>query len=110
MGSISLALAALNTRRAIASAAVLGFFLITGAMAGLLQSAAHGAAQRFAVLLSPVNAANGVVGWIFQVPPPPKLPPASAVPLSGPVLLAGVAAWTAASLLVLFARYRKVSA
>jgi ABC-2 type transport system permease protein len=110
MASISIALAAVNTRRAIASATVLGLFLLSSAVSELLRHTTTGALQRFAVLLNPVACANGVVDWIFHVAPPAKLPAGMPLPLHGGYLLAGVCAWTAAALLLLFTRYAKVSA
>lgn len=105
MGTLSLGLASLTPRRAIASASVLGLTLLTAALSQILGKALSDAA-RWAPLLSPVRAANGVIEWIFQAQPPAGAPPQ----LPGALLLAAVLAWTAAGAALLFTRYARVQA
>jgi ABC-2 type transport system permease protein len=106
MGTISVALASLTPRRAIASASVLGLTLLTAALSQILGKAGPGALQRWSPLLSPDRAAAGVIGWIFQTRLPPNAPPQ----LAGHFFLAAVMAWTAAGAVILFTRCSRVDA
>jgi ABC-2 type transport system permease protein len=108
MASLSIALSSLSPRRAIASATVLGLILLAAALSAILQQTSKGALQQYAMLMNPVQTTSGVIAWVFHVPPPPKLPPGAPLPLPGPVMLAAVLGWIAASVATLFTRYARI--
>jgi len=67
-GTMSLAIAAQTGRRAYATVAVVGWFLITWPIAGIL-AIEVGGAGRFAVYASPFDFIYGAALWIFDVAP-----------------------------------------
>lgn len=67
MSGIALAIAAFTPRRAYGTAAVIGFFLLSSAVSGVLAQAAEGPLKRYAVLLQPFTILAGVSTWLFDV-------------------------------------------
>lgn len=67
LASIGLALASYASRRALASASVLAFFLLTAASSGIAMHIATGDARRYAVLLNPFTVMIGFANWLFDV-------------------------------------------
>ncbi len=67
LASIGLALASYTSRRALASASVLGFFLLMSASSGIAMHIATGDARRYAVLLNPFAVMTGFANWLFDV-------------------------------------------
>lgn len=63
LGTLSLALASLSPRRAIASATILGVSLLTFAVAGILEESGMGDRSR---LVNPVLTVDGVIDWLFE--------------------------------------------
>lgn len=110
LSTLSISLASLTPRRAIGSALVIGAVMLTAPMSAILREVGTGLVQRMAPLLNPVMTITGVIDWIFQVPPPAKLPAGAPLPLSGPVYLAAVAVWALAGMTLLYTRYAKVNA
>jgi ABC-2 type transport system permease protein len=110
MGSISVALASLTPRRALASAVIFGMVILTTAVSGIVQEEAEGRAG-YAAFISPLRVLFGVIQWLFGVPRPTRngvpLPPDPISGLSyGSMALALVVLASA----TIFARYHKVRA
>jgi ABC-2 type transport system permease protein len=110
MGSISVALASLTPRRALASAVIFGMVILTTAVSGIVQEEAEGRAG-YAAFISPLRVLFGVIQWLFDVPRPTRngvpLPPDPISGLSyGSMALALVVLASA----TIFARYHKVRA
>jgi ABC-2 type transport system permease protein len=70
MSSISLAIASQTSKRAIATGAVVAYFVIFTALGSILVETTTGDVQRYVVLLSPANVLDGSVYWFFDAPPP----------------------------------------
>lgn len=105
--TVSVALASLTPRRAIATAAIVAFFLITAVMSEILRDAIAGAADRWLVLLNPVLAIGGVALALFGQVPPPRSPFAQA-DLPEWAYGAACAAFVLLGVAILFARYRRI--
>jgi ABC-2 type transport system permease protein len=73
LATVSMALASLTRRRAIASASILGLFLVTVPVAGILDDEASGNLQRAAPLFNPLMTIFSANQWMF--PDRPKPPP-----------------------------------
>lgn len=106
LGTLSLSLAALMSRRGLASALVLGVFLMTVPISAILVEEAQ---ARYAVLLNPVFTINGAILALFKEQPSrgdilreANLPPE--------VFAMGVAAYAVLFALLLLVRYRRISA
>ena len=106
MGTLSLSLSSLLPRRGMASALVLGTFLMTVPIAAILVEEAE---VRHAVLLNPVFTINGAILALFRERPDrgdilrdASLPPET--------FAYGVAAYGILFTLLLLARYRRISA
>ena len=67
LGTLSLALASLTPRRGIASAVVLGVFLVMMPVTGILTEVEEGG--RWSVLANPMLVANGAIHALFREPP-----------------------------------------
>jgi ABC-2 type transport system permease protein len=109
MGTIALALASLVSRRGIASAMVLGLFLMTTPLAAILVQAVEAKWGNYGVLLNPVLTANGAILALFGERPgrgdllrQADLPPEA--------YAAGVAVYGILFTLLLLNRYRRLSA
>jgi hypothetical protein len=69
MATLSLAIASQTSRRAVSTGAVFGFFLIATAIGNVLVETTSGDARTYAVLLSPLDVADGAVRWLFGAEP-----------------------------------------
>jgi ABC-2 type transport system permease protein len=69
IASLSLAVAAWVKARALASAAVIAFILVTSALAPLLRAALPDEAARYAILASPLASLSGTAHWLFGEEP-----------------------------------------
>jgi ABC-2 type transport system permease protein len=107
MGTLSLAVASYVPRRGIGSAAVLGTFLLTSALASLLSETLDGA--RYVILLNPILTVGGAVLALFGERPG-KGSPFREANLPPEVYYATVAVYAAVFVLLLLNRYRKLSA
>jgi ABC-2 type transport system permease protein len=67
MATIGLSLASLASRRAYASAAVIGFFLLTPAISSLTREASTGDVKRYSILLNPLLVITGFSNWLFDI-------------------------------------------
>ncbi|HEX2081313.1 MAG TPA: hypothetical protein VHG08_26655 [Longimicrobium sp.] len=103
MGTLSLSLASLMPRRGMASALVIGTFLITFPIVAILVEEAEAG---YAVLLSPVLTIIGTILALFKERPDDLLREANLPPEA---FAYGVAAYAALFTLLLLARYRRIS-
>jgi ABC-2 type transport system permease protein len=102
-GSLSLLIASLAGRRAVAAAMIVGVFLVTTPIVGVVLSiGGGGAAQQLALLASPISALDGVGSWLFGM---------EGIDIGpfGPLYGAVLAGLVAACVLLLLARYRSVA-
>ena len=67
MAAIGLSLASLAARRAYASAAVIGFFLLMPAISSLTREASTGDLKRYSILLNPLLVITGFSNWLFDI-------------------------------------------
>ena len=67
MAAIGLSLASLASRRAYASAAVIGFFLLMPAVSSLTRTASSGDMKRYSILLNPLLVISGFSNWLFDI-------------------------------------------
>jgi ABC-2 type transport system permease protein len=107
MGTLSLAVASLVARRGIGSAAVLGTFLLTAALSGILMDALEGA--RYIILMNPIRAVGGAVLSLFGE----RADRGSAYREAGlppEVYYGAVAVYAVVFVLLLLNRYRKLGA
>jgi ABC-2 type transport system permease protein len=105
MGSVSVALAAVSPRRALASAAIFAVLLLSRAVVGVLEQTSAGLA--WARLVSPTSVLGGVIRWLFVVPPAPNRPPD---PLAGHLYGAAALGLVLAASALIYARYARVRA
>ena len=105
-GSIALLIASLMKRRAVAAGAIVGAFLITAPVVGVLAVLPSETANQLAGLVSPVTLVGGVGDWLFEPAGSEELGIGPFGPLYGLVTALLVARCVAFLLL----RYRKVSA
>jgi ABC-2 type transport system permease protein len=108
MGTLSLAIAAYVPRRGIASAAVLGIFLLTVPLVAILMETMEGPVSRYAVLLNPIFAIGGAVLGLFRQ----KLDdgPFGAAGLPPETYYVAVGVYAVVFAALLFTRYRRLSA
>jgi ABC-2 type transport system permease protein len=67
LGTLSLALASLTSRRGIGAALFLGLVLVTTPLSAILASALEGRGGEWGLMLNPVFAAQGTISWLFGV-------------------------------------------
>jgi len=101
-GSLSLLIASLAGRRAVAAAMIVAVFLVTTPIVGVLSIAGGETARQLALLASPISALDGVGNWLFGMTGIDVGP-------FGPVYGVVVAGLIAACVLLVLARYRKVA-
>lgn len=108
VGTPSVALASLMARRGIASALVLGMFMLTMPLAAILLEAMEDSASGgYSVLLNPILTAGGAVLGLFNEKPDDLLREANLQP---EVYGAAVAVYAVLFSLILINRYRRLSA
>ncbi|HYW13900.1 MAG TPA: hypothetical protein VE871_18195, partial [Longimicrobium sp.] len=107
IGTPSVALASLLARRGIASAMVLGLFMLTVPIAGILLQAVEARWGDYGVLINPVLAAGGAVLAVFGKKSDGLLQQANLPPEA---YAAGVVLYGILFSLILFNRYRRLSA
>jgi ABC-type transport system involved in multi-copper enzyme maturation permease subunit len=108
MTSMSMAIASQSSRRAIATGAVLAYFVIFAALGGILVETTDGDAGQLLVLISPFDLLEGAVLWIFNAPPESDSTVANAGLAGGWHGLAAVI-YTAGALAYLYWRYARAS-
>jgi ABC-2 type transport system permease protein len=69
MGSLALAIAAQTSRRAYATVAVIGVFLITAPISAVLVNEVGGTVARWAIFIAPFDLLNGLTTWVFNATP-----------------------------------------
>lgn len=102
-GVLALLVAALIKRRAIAAGAIVGVFLLTTPVYGVLSVLPSRRASELAGLTSPVTLVSGIGDWLFN--PDDK----SGIGDYGPLYTAFAAVAVVLGVLLLLARYRKVA-
>jgi ABC-2 type transport system permease protein len=108
VGTVSAAIAALTPRRAYATAAIIGIFLIPNIAAALLVELETGLPGQIATLLSPADVLDGVNAFLFDVRP--ENVTVLHAGLDGWVYVVASAAWIGGSLVVLARRYQRIEA
>ena len=108
MGAVSLALACLTARRAIASAIVFATFLFLTILGSVLVETASGSAADFLVLVSPLDILDGTTRWLFDAPAPEDSDLAK-VATAGYVYLLAAIASSLVALAFLYRRYLRLS-
>lgn len=106
--ALALAISGLIVRRAYATAAIFGLFIVPGIVAAIVIALDLGQASRWIVLLDIGSVLDGANAWFFGIAPTGEVLVASRVP-TWTALVAAVAAGTGATL-VLVQRYRTVTA
>ena len=104
-GSLALLIASLMKRRAVAAGAIVGAFLITAPVVGVLAVLPSETGNQLAGLVSPVTLVGGIGDWLFERAGSEELGIGPFGPLYGLVTALLVAGCIAFLLL----RYRKVS-
>lgn len=104
--AVALALSSFAVRRAFGSASVIAFFLLTPALASVVQVVATGALRRWSVLLNPVTLISGYSKWLFEIEASRRSVVGRA-DLPGQAYFWVIVAVSAVAALVLFSRYRK---
>jgi len=108
MGGVSLALASLTSRRAIATAIVLATFVFLTILGSILVETATGKARDVLILVSPLDVLDGTTRWLFGAPPPEDSDLAK-VATEGYVYFLASVAISAAAIGFLYRRYLKLS-
>jgi ABC-2 type transport system permease protein len=106
LASISLLVASLTGRRAFAAAFVVGVFLVTSPIVGILSVLGNDTVKNLAFMANPMFLMLGLEQWIFGVENNNELP----IGDYGPVYGAGALILLAGSVGLLLLRYRKVAA
>jgi ABC-2 type transport system permease protein len=104
VGCISAAIAALTSRRAYATVAIIAIFTLPVAATELLVELEAGLLAQLAVLLNPSYVLDGVNAFLFDVPT--DNPTVDAADIAGWVFVVAAAGWIAGSTAVLVRRYR----
>lgn len=108
LASVALALSSFAVKRAYASAAVIGFFLLTPAISELVRLVVTGDFRRWAILLNPVLLTSGFSKWLFEIEASRRSAVGRA-DLPGQAYLWVLLAVSAAATLLLLSRYRKTA-
>jgi ABC-2 type transport system permease protein len=103
--SIAVLIASLLKRRAVAAAAIVGSFLVTVPIVGVLTILPSESVRELAGLVNPVSLVSGVGDWLFE----PNSEAGFGVGSFGPVYALVTICLIAACAALLIARYRKVS-
>lgn len=105
LASLGLALSSFASRRNYANAAVIGFFLVSSAAAGIFHGIAEGDLKRYLVLAHPVWVMDGFVRWLFDIEGRQRSPVGRA-DLPGEYYLYVILAVSAIAMATLYFRYR----
>jgi ABC-2 type transport system permease protein len=106
--SVSLAIGSQTPRRAVATGAILGFFVIFSVLGSILVQTTTGDAQKYTLLIAPVDTAEGAVRWIFSSPAPRDSVLAQSG-LEGWACLLGVLGYTGVALAFLYRRFERLA-
>jgi ABC-2 type transport system permease protein len=109
MAAIGLAIGALASRRAYATASIIAFFLIMPAASQIIRTAATGDAKRYSILANPVMLVNGFALWLFDIEARRRSPIAKA-DLPGVAYFYAILVVCAIGLAIVWLRYRKSEA
>ena len=108
LGMIGLAIAAFTPRRAYATAAIIGVFIVPQVVAAIVGQRARGAFTHYVVLLSPGDVLEGLNGFVFgRAPASPTL---SRADLPGELYLGTVVVVVVVLFGVLVRRYQRIAA
>lgn len=107
VGTVSSAIAATTPRRAYATVAIIGIFLIPNIVAGLLVELGSNDLGRVAVLFSPSDVLDGLNSALFNSKP--DNPTVVAAHLDGWAYILASAAWILGATLALGRRYRRIA-
>jgi ABC-2 type transport system permease protein len=108
VASLSLALASLSSKRALSTGIVFAFFVLATVLSGALFEATTGDIRNYVLLISPLDALEGVVFWIFGATPPDDRVIAE-IDVDGPVYFLAAAGYIAVSLAFLYRRFERMS-
>lgn len=108
MGSISLTIASMTSRRAFSTGAVLAFFVVLTTVGSVLVQTTTGQVRHYSALISPWDLLDGVVHWLFNAQPMPDTVLAKADLAGGYYLIAAIV-YTAAALALLYRRFMRMS-
>lgn len=106
VGGVASAVAALTPRRAYATVAIIGIFLVPNIVAALLVELDTGLLGQLAVLLSPSDVLDGVNATFFGTVP--DNPTVEFADLEGWLYVVAAAAWISVSLGLLLRRYQRI--
>ena len=109
VATIGLAIGALSSRRAYASASIIAFFLLMPAAAQIIRTAATGDVKRYSILANPVMLVNGFALWLFDIEARRRSQIAQA-DLPGVAYLYAILVACAIGLTIIWLRYRKSEA
>jgi ABC-2 type transport system permease protein len=108
MASIALAVGSYTPRRAYATAAIFAIFFVTLAGAAVVAQIDGSGPTRYALLVSPTLALEGLTAWSFDAASPNELLRDAKLPAE--LYLGAAAAMTVAAVALLALRYRRISA
>jgi ABC-2 type transport system permease protein len=108
MAAVALAIASQTSKRAIATGAVLAYFVIFSALGSILVETTTEEIGRFVVLVSPANVLEGSVHWIFSSAPPEGSDVAKVDLADGFYFVAAVG-YALAALAVLYRRFLRLA-
>jgi ABC-2 type transport system permease protein len=108
MAGLSLVIASQTPRRALATGAVLLYYVILTVVASVLVETTTGTIRSYVILLSPFDVLNGAVHWIFSVAPPADSDLAKADLWGGAYLITALG-YIAVSLGLLYRRFQKLA-
>ncbi|GGM65023.1 ABC transporter permease subunit [Dactylosporangium sucinum] len=106
LAGVAILVASTTGRRAFAAAFIVGVFVITAPVVGILSALGNETLLHLAFLANPMTLLQGLEQWIFGRPGGEGMP----IGDMGPVYGVGAVALLAGTLLLLLARYRKVAA
>jgi ABC-2 type transport system permease protein len=106
--ALAMAVASLTPRRAFATAAIFGVFIIPGIVAAIVIALELGDPSQWIVLLDIGSLLDGVNAWLFGIPPSGEVARGSDVPAA--VLALGAVALAVVATISLVWRYQRIEA
>lgn len=100
--SLSLLVASLAGRRAVAAAIIVAVFLVTSPLVGVLNVVGGDVGRQVSLMFSPMSIADGLATWLFDIP-------GRDIGAFGPVYAAVVVMLIVGCVLLLLERYRKAA-